>query len=138
MGNLFLFSLILAGALRAEEPRGSLDVVPSTAFTFQASSLPEAKLSVIQGFTFPLLRGENPLTAGNNIKTTLSAEVSPISLNGLAEAVWTPIAFFQLAAGGRIGSGWNITLFGSELRGIGINRDDGSGAAETLGSAFNG
>jgi hypothetical protein len=132
----FCFSWVLALPLRAEEPIS--EIIPSTNLIMQASSLPEAKLSLAQSFTFPFLRGESPLTAGNNIRTALSAEVSPISVNGLAEAVWTPVAFFQAAAGGRAGSGWNISLSGSELRGIGINRRRAGGTTETAGSAFSG
>jgi hypothetical protein len=137
LGRLFFFSLIvLTAPLRAEEPRPG--VLSGTDLTLQVSSLPEAKFGLVQSFTFPFLQGKNLLTADNNIKTAFTAELSPISLNGLAEALWTPIAFFQLAAGARAGSGWNITLFGSKVRGIGINRDNGSGVSETLGSAFNG
>jgi hypothetical protein len=78
------------------------------------------------------------MTEDNNINLALSAEISPISLNGLVEAVWTPIAFFQFAAGGRIGSGWNLELFGGEIYGIGINRSNAEGGYETNGSPFDG
>jgi hypothetical protein len=102
------------------------------------SSLPEAKIGFVQGFTFPFLRGGSVLTAGNNFRTTLTAEVSPVSLDGIVEGILTPIAFLQLAAGFRIGTGWNVTLFGGDLHGIGINRPGAGGKAETAGSAFDG
>jgi hypothetical protein len=78
------------------------------------------------------------LTEGNNIELALTAEVTPISLTGYAEAVWTPIAFLQFVAGGRIGSAWNMTLGDFELNGIGINYADSKGKAKTDGSAFDG
>ena len=104
----------------------------------QVSSLPEAKLGFTVHFCFPFLQGDSDLTNDNNINFGLTAEASPVSLNGIAEAVWTPVAFFQFAAGGRMGTGWDIELFGGEIHGIGLNRDDGSGNAEHSGSAFDG
>ncbi|MDR0321454.1 MAG: hypothetical protein LBI28_08105 [Treponema sp.] len=103
----------------------------------QISSLPEMKLSFTQSFIFPFLQGDNPLTSGNNIRLALTGEISPISLNALFETVWTPVAFFEFSAGGRIGTGWNIELFGSEVYGIGINQP-ASGGWENNGSAFDG
>jgi hypothetical protein len=96
------------------------------------------KLGFTERFNFPFLQGEGPLTENNNIGLALTAEISPISLNGIAEVVWTPIAFFQLTAGGRIGSGWNLELFGTEIYGIGLNRPDTAGKAEHNGQAFDG
>jgi hypothetical protein len=112
--------------------------VSSRELNLQISSMPEAKLGFTQRFLFPFLQGENFLTEDNNIALALSAEISPISLNGLAETVWTPIAFLQLSLGGRIGSGWNLKLFDQDIYGIGLNQDDGSGQAEHTGSAFDG
>jgi len=103
----------------------------------QVSTLPEAKLSFTERFAFPFLQGESPLTQGNNVDLALGAEISPISLNAVAEAVLTPIAFLQFAVGGRIGSGWNLNLFGGDLYGIGLNADD-AGKPVHDGSAFDG
>jgi hypothetical protein len=116
------------------------EVKTSTVLTLQASTRPEAKLGITGNFTFPLLQGEGPLTAGNNLNLALTADLTPISINGSAEAVLTPIAFLQAVAGGRIGSGWNIALFGNDIYGIGINRpkSDGDQSPETAGSAFDG
>jgi hypothetical protein len=130
-----VFGLLCLPFLPADVPADSHF---STELILQGSSLPEAKAGVVQSFSIPLLRGNTFLTEGNNIKAAFSAELSPVSLNGTAELTWTPLAFFQLTAGGRAGSGWNIRLFGSELRGIGINRRRWDGRAETCGSAFNG
>lgn len=106
-------------------------VFSSNNLTLQLSSLPEAKLVFSQDFVFPFMQGSSPLTEGNNIKFNTSADISPVSLNGLFNAVLTPIAFIELSAGGRIGTGWPISLFGIDLYGIGLNLEDGY-----KGSAF--
>ena len=118
-----------------EETNG---IAASDELILQISSLPEIKLGFTERFSFPFLQGESPLTEGNNVALALTAEISPISLNGFVEAVWTPIAFFQLAAGGRIGSGWTVELFDSEFYGIGLNRANTEGKAEHNGQAFDG
>jgi hypothetical protein len=128
------------GRLSAQEE----GITVSTDLGLQISSAPEAKATLAQSFTFPFLRGQGPLTSGNNLKTVLTAELSPISLNGMAEATWTPIAFFQLIGGGKGGSGWNIKLFGEDIYGIGLNERGGYDAArgahksKIAGSAFDG
>ncbi|AEF80613.1 hypothetical protein [Leadbettera azotonutricia] len=109
----------------------------STDLSVTITSIPEAKIGLSRNFAFPFLRGEGMLTQGNNISATLTAELSPISLNGVAEIVWTPVAFFQLVTGGRIGSGWNITL-GDEIIGIGKNVYNADGTTRVEGSAFGG
>jgi hypothetical protein len=142
---VLLLCFAAAQALGAQENPDAVETPPADTgsgreLTVQISSLPEAKLLFTQRFVFPFLEGQSPLTENNNIAIALTAELSPISVNGEAEAVWTPIAFFQLAAGGRIGSGWNITLFGNDVYGIGLNREkqDDSRKAEHSGSAFDG
>ena len=100
---------------------GANEIESSTDLSLHISSIPEAKLVFTQGFSFPFLRGTGPLTLDNNIKTNFSAELSPISLNGIAELIWTPIAFLEIAAGGRLGSGWNMPLG----NGIGLNKPVG-------------
>jgi hypothetical protein len=106
------------------------------------SSLPEARLSFNQHFAFPFLQGEHFLTRDNNIRIRLGAELTPVSMNGLADVYWTPAAFFQVRAGTKLGSGWNISLFGAPVYGIGINRPGTAGtsplAAEKTGSPFDG
>jgi hypothetical protein len=123
-----LFFAVSLPLLRAQtdDTEGFTD---STDLEVQISSRPELKFKLTETMTFPFLRGEGPLTEGNNIKTIFSAEVSPISLSGIGEALWTPVAFFQAAAGARAGSGWNIDLFGSGVYGLGINAPQGSSAS---------
>ena len=106
--------------------------------TLQVSTLPEMKLGFTERFRLPILQGDSALTKDNNIGFSLGTEISPVSLNETAEAVWTPIAFFQLAAGGRIGTGWNITLFGGDSYGIGISMPDSAGETKISGHGFDG
>ncbi len=138
IGFLMLLALFAQALIAQEQADVKSGVTTSSELTLQVSSLPEMKLSFTERFSFPFLQGESPLTADNNIGLALTAEISPISLNGIAEAVWTPIAFFQFAAGGRIGSGWNLNLFGGDIYGIGLNRPDASDKAEHDGGAFDG
>ncbi len=135
---LVLLSLCAQVLIAEENRENKTGVTASRDITLLMSSLPEAKLGFTQRFSFPFLQGESPLTEGNNIGLALGADISPISLNGIAEAVWTPAAFFQLSAGGRIGSGWGVELFGGNIYGIGLNRPDAAGKAEQDGRAFDG
>ncbi|WP_010258047.1 hypothetical protein [Treponema primitia] len=132
---LFIPVLLLAALpLKADS-----EIRNTTGLTLQTSTLPEIKLGITQNFIFPLLRSESPLTEGNNLSLALTAELSPVSVNGIAEAVFTPIAFLQAVAGARIGSGWNIELFGNDIYGIGINRRVGDTTKpEVDGSPFDG
>jgi hypothetical protein len=116
--GLLLFFSVLSLAAQGEPGKEEASVTRRTILQFQISSLPEAKFRGTESFTFPLFRGPGPLTEGNNLRTDLSGELTPISLNGIAEAVWTPIAFFQLTGGARIGTGWNMALG----KGIGVSR----------------
>ena len=134
---LFFLLVLIAHSLIANDGAGN-GISSSSSFVLQGSSLPEIKLGFVKQFYFPFLQGEGPLTEGNNIEIALTAELSPISLNGLFETIWTPIAFFQLNAGGRIGSGWVINLFGNDIYGIGLNRKGEGNKAEHDGKAFDG
>jgi len=135
--TVFFLLILCAHALVAEQKPEETDTNAGDLY-LQVSSMPGAKLGFVRRYIFPFLQGESPLTKDNNISLALTFELSPVSVNGIAEAVWTPAAFFQLAAGGRIGSGWNLELFGEKIYGIGINRPNAEGKAETAGSAFDG
>jgi len=113
-----VFLLLSAVTAWAQDEKGAIKT--STDLSLQISSLPEAKLSLSQSFVFPFLQGSGPLTSGNNIAAVLGAEFSPVSLNGKAEIIWTPAAFFLLSGGGMAGSGWNMALG----NGIGINKPE--------------
>ena len=135
MKKTCLFTLLfsLVNILWAEN-----QVISSREISLQASSKLEAMLGFTQRFQFPFMQGSSPLTEGNNITLALEAEISPIFLRGLTELTWTPIAFFELSAGGNLGTGWNISLFGSDIYGIGLNLPDADGRGEHSGSAFDG
>ncbi|MCL2186411.1 MAG: hypothetical protein FWB86_11265 [Treponema sp.] len=112
----FFFLLpLLAMPLLAQDYESSRELM------LQVSSLPEAKLGFTQTFKFPFLQGDNPLTENNNIALALTAEVTPISLNGIFKAVLTPVAFIEITAGARMGAGWPLNLFGSDIYGTGFN-----------------
>ena len=128
-----LFAVLPAAVLRAAPDAGE-----SRELTLQLSSLPEAKLSFALRYAFPLLQGDGPLTKDNSITAAFTADISPVSLNGGAETVWTPAAFCQLSAGGKIGSGWVLDFLGTQSYGAGLNRPDPAGGAEYAGSAFDG
>ena len=132
-----VFLVLSAVSAWAQDENGGIKT--STDLSVQISSLPEAKLSLSQSFVFPFLQGSSPLTSDNNIATVLGAEVSPVSLNGKAEIIWTPAAFFLLSGGGMAGSGWNMALG----NGIGINKPEDESAAKPRkavidGTAFDG
>jgi hypothetical protein len=142
----FLIMLLLcAQTLIAEQKPEETDGITagsgaaaSSELILQLTSLAGIKLGFTERFVFPFLQGESLLTKDNNIDLALTAELSPISLNAVVEAVCTPIAFFQFSTSGRIGSGWNIELFGGKAYGIGINGSNTKGKAENRGSAFDG
>ena len=135
---LMLLPLFAQALVAEDQPEAETGMTASSELILQLSTLPEAKLGFTEHLSFPFLQGENPLTQDNNIGLAMTAEISPISLNGIVEAVWTPIAFFQFSAGGRLGSGWNIELFGGKIYGIGLTRPDAEHKTEISGSAFDG
>jgi len=132
---------LLARAIFAEEPprpEPAAGAESSREIVLQVSTQPAAKLSFAWRFEFPFLRGEGPLTRGNGISVAPGAQITPVSASLTADAVWTPVAFAEISAGGRIGSGWNAALFGGEIRGIGLNLPGEGGAARHCGRAFDG
>jgi len=129
----FLFLLPFFALPLAAQEEG---VTTSSELVLQVSSLPEAKLGYTYSFRFPFLQGNNPLTEGNNLKLHLTAEASPVSLNGIAKAALTPIAFLEFSAGARAGAGWNINLFGGDVYGNGLNEKDDRGISYIDGSPF--
>ncbi|MDR2447383.1 MAG: hypothetical protein LBD58_08885 [Treponema sp.] len=118
MKKIIVICFALALPVWAEDS----SVEAHTDLSLRVSSLPEAQAAVAQSFVFPFLQGEGPLVSGNNINLKLGANASPISCNILADAVWTPIAFFTLSLGARLGSGWNYPLFGVPMKGMGVYR----------------
>jgi hypothetical protein len=120
MKRIIVMCFALALPAWAEEP----PVEAHADLSLTVSSLPEAQAAVAQSFAFPFLQGEGPLVSGNNITLKLGANVSPVSCNILADAAWTPVAFFTASAGAKLGSGWNYPLFGAPMKGMGVYRRD--------------
>jgi hypothetical protein len=105
------------------------DVETATGVNLTVTSLPEAKLALNQDFIFPLLRGDSPLTSGNNLKASLTGDITPVSMNGTLETVLTPAAFITITAGVTLGSGWNVPGLANGL-GLNVRQADGTGKIE--------
>jgi hypothetical protein len=76
------------------------------------TSDPVGMITFSEAVTIPMLRAENPLMAGNNLKVNLGGNVTPVSVNGTLEAVLTPLALLQVIGGGAVGSGWDLPALG--------------------------
>ena len=135
---LFLLPLLVQALAAQDRPNDRSASSTWSDLTLQVSTSPEIKFGLTNHLYLPFLQGTSPLTQDNSIDLALGADITPISLNGIFEAVWTPAAVFQFSAGGRIGSGWNFTLFGNELYGIGLNIPDVVGMSINEGGAFDG
>ena len=137
MRKIALLSVLIL-AVQMAAAQEETGITSSRELVLLVSSLPEAKLEYTHRYVFPFLQGNNPLTEGNNITLNLSADLTPISYNKIVNAVWTPVAFLELSAGGRIGFGWNIELGGNHIRGIGLNLPDDGGGQNAVydGRAF--
>jgi hypothetical protein len=68
--------------------------------------------------TIPFLQSPGPLFKGNNIEVKLGGDVSPVSVNAVAQLKLTPIAFLNLAVGAKLGTGWS---FFGVFNGLGRN-----------------
>ena len=89
----------------------------------------EAKLSVAEIIKVPFLNFNTPFTRGNNVAFKLRADMSPVTLEGKFDIVWTPIAFLELYGGASIGSGWSIitkSRLGS-IHGLSFNTANAAG-----------
>ncbi len=103
----------------------------STSLSLVAATTLEAKVSLLETVTFPLLAGASPLTEGNNLRLEFGAELSPVSVNGTFLAALTPAAFLELSTGAGVGTGWNIPVADGlrmNLPGQGLKDDSFGGA----------
>ena len=57
-------------------------------------------------WSLPFLTGGNFLTKDNSIQLRTDGELSPVSLNGIAELTISPVAFAKISAGIGAGTGW--------------------------------
>lgn len=77
----------------------------------------------------PFMQGAGALTSGNNILYKFKGTFSPVSLNAIASATITPLAFLNFQAGSSIGTGW----YAGFSNGLGLNVDGtGTPAADSL------
>jgi hypothetical protein len=60
-------------------------------------------------YTLPFMQGEDDLTKDNYAAFKLGLELSPVTIAPVASATISPIAFLELAIGGTVGTGWNIS-----------------------------
>ncbi|MFA6508377.1 MAG: hypothetical protein WCT14_19915 [Treponemataceae bacterium] len=81
----------------------------------------EAKAAFSISERVPFFVGEGPLFSGNSIKGKFTFELSPVSVNGIGQISFTPIAFLVFDTGAGIGTGWSIGPF----RGLGLNLPTG-------------
>jgi hypothetical protein len=129
-----VFAAFIAGAAFSK-PETSANL------SFYTSTRGEMQLDFVLQWKFPFLRGESPLTSGNNITLKLDAGISPIWAGLTGEAVLTVFPFLSLNAGAMAGTGWNYDLFGElPLVGLGLNRktnaDDPNNGV--IGNGFDG
>ena len=78
------------------------------------------QLNVTEAVKVPFLNFNNPFMRGNNVTFKFGAEVTPITLEGKFDIVWTPLAFLELYGGASIGSGWSI----KRLHGLAFNTNE--------------
>lgn len=84
----------------------------------------QALAGVTQSFKIPFMQFDNPLTKDNNIDFKIGAEITPITVEGKFNITWTPLAFLELYAESKIGSGWKLKLQ-KDLLGLAVNEDNG-------------
>lgn len=75
----------------------------------------------------PILQGPGALTSDNNVFYKFKGTFSPVSINAIASATLTPVAFLNFQAGLSIGTGWSIPGFSN---GLGLNIDGSGTPAE--------
>jgi hypothetical protein len=102
-----------------------------TSVSLTASSIPEFQVSAAEQLTFPCLQEKNnALMEDNNVTLNFGADVSPVHILASASAIWTPVAFFNISAGAKLGTGWNYTMFGSRMSGLGLYKYDAESKPE--------
>ncbi|GHU40437.1 hypothetical protein FACS1894190_07330 [Spirochaetia bacterium] len=134
---LLSFCIIGINAAWAENDKG---FQTQTDLSLLVSTAVEMQFGFEERIIFPFLQGTNALTADNNITLKFGAEVTPMSINVLADTIWTPVAFFVFSMGSRIGSGWNYDMFDTRMNGMGLYHRVEQGEPKEFadGSGFDG
>jgi hypothetical protein len=133
---LAVMLLVITGFLGAEEGEEQDVRKDSLSLGFTASSLPEAQASINWDFTVPMFQGSNFLTQGNNLKTSVFYNITPVSMNSGLDLILTPIAFAQIKAGASIGTGWNFPALNLAPHAWGINRPQADNTGLIDGKPF--
>jgi len=72
---------------------------------------------------FPFLKGNHPLTSGNNVALKLSTRLLPIGGTITGDANLTVLPFLTFGFGSMVGTGWNYGLFDKVyFAGLGMNK----------------
>lgn len=116
-----LLAMFASGAAFSQEDMSSVETRVDLAL--YASTRGEMCVNFRPQWKFPFLRGESPLTSGNNIALKLDAGLSPIWAGLTGNAELTVFPFLSFSAGGSAITGWNYDLFGKvPLVGLGLNK----------------
>ncbi|GHV85131.1 hypothetical protein AGMMS50230_07390 [Spirochaetia bacterium] len=134
---VMLFCIIGINTAWAENDK---KIQQQTDLLLVASTAREMQFGFEKRIIFPFLQGTSALTSGNNITLKFGAELTPVSINILADTIWTPIAFLSFSLGSQIGSGWNYDMFGTRMNGMGLYRHAAQGDPEEFadGSGLDG
>jgi len=138
-GAAFVLAAVLfgiAGFLGAEEGEEQDGRNDSLSLGLTVSSLPEAQAAINYSVTVPILRGSNFLTRGNNLKTSVFYNITPVSMNAGLDLILTPIAFAQIKAGASLGTGWNFPAVNLAPHAWGINQPQVDGTGLIDGKPF--
>ena len=118
---LVMAFLFILGSLSAqeeqEEPKSKVKY--STNINLVISYPWEGRLGVTETFKVPVLNLDNPFMRDNNIKFKLGAELTPVTIEGKFNVVWTPLAFLEVYGGASIGSGWKLLTW----HGLSLNQN---------------
>lgn len=113
--------ILLTGIISAQENEKEDSVtIESATHIITAVTFPLGiQVNINNIVKIPVLNFSNPLMRSNNITFKIGAELTPLTLEGKFDIIWTPIAFFELYTGVSTGSGWSI----NELHGLALNTD---------------
>jgi hypothetical protein len=133
-----LFTAVFVGFIALALPVwAESGITDSTSVTVTVSTIPEMQVTVSENIVFPVMQFDNPLFSGNNLNLGVSANFTPISLDGTVDLTWTPIAFLQIFAGSTLGSGWLWPGLGDGLsRQVRGTTADGKSTTVREGTAF--
>ena len=121
MCAFLIFGTLFAQEEGAEEKSGEKPKVKySTNINLAIIYQWAAQLGVTEAIKVPFLNFDNSIMRDNNITFKLGAELTPVTLEGKFDIVWTPLAFLELYGGASVGSGWSI----KEIHGLAINENN--------------